>query len=538
MKSIKNFIRIGFLLVVLLFTALASIQLYQQIGNREEQSKLNLYSLVPSSASALLEVRNISQLSRDVFLNLPKSSDFEQKYTVDDFLNLLLNSTDREQSNGVVKNMRLSILKPILRDSLHNSSSLTNKLIISYHPTKKRTHHMFYFKTNNVSESFLTQFVQQNYHTNFQPKINYYRGKKVLVYPLSQNNSYLTVYLGSSYIVFSRHLYLIRKMIDAMNDKNGLLFDPSFKTIYNTKSQNNSIVYVNMKKFQEREQIIKENAHSCLAKWAIFNLELKRDNIYFTGVIKSDKNQKSDLFSVLHSQSHIKTLPTHLLPLSTVYFHHMSISNLNQWEKLSKSTWTPKDKEFCAFLNKYSNHQACDIMMKEDSVHQVVVIPMKKHFNIKQLMSLIPNYKFKENGLGVVSTSNVLDFFSGKNHFELPLPWYIKMVDNNLMCSTSAALLKKYYSQIKENAFLDYNVGYKHVVNQFEVSYQLLVVDCFSQTTVEGKSIVPLIPRSIVRSEILADNYNGALQIDCQEGNAYANIVLASNRDWIPTTVK
>lgn len=539
MKSPKNSIWIGLLIIVLLLTMFGSIRLYQQISVRENLSKINLYSLVPNSSSALLEIRNISKLSRDIFLNLPKSSNFEQKYATDDFLNLLLlNDTDNEQSDELINPINPFVLNPILSDSLHNKYALTNKLIVSYHATKKSTHHMFYFKTTDVSENFLTQFIHQNYSVNFQPKINNYRGKTIFIYPLSEANSYLTAYIGASYIVFSHHLYLIREMIDAISDKTSLLSDPSFSEIYNSKSTSNTIAYVDMQKFQKREQITRVSTDSCVSEWATFDLELKRDNIYFTGLLKLNENQEPDLFTVLNSQSHIETLPTHLLPFNTVYFRHMSISNLSEWEKLANCEWTIEDKKFSTFLDKYSDKQVCDIMMKDDSINQIIVIPMKQHFNIKQLMHFIPNYRFKRNGLGKVSINHVLDFFSGNNHLELPSSWYVMMMDTKMICSTSISLLDNYCSQIKEGAFLDLNVGYKHVVNQFEVPYQFLVVDCLSQTINEGRSIVPLIPRSIIKSEILIDNYNAALQINSQDGDAYINIVLASNRDWIPTAAK
>ncbi|MFA6830755.1 MAG: DUF3352 domain-containing protein [Bacteroidaceae bacterium] len=537
-KSLNSSIWIGFLVVVLLLTTFGSIQLYQQIGKQENQSKINLYSLVPSSSSALLEIRNISQLSKDIRLNSPKLFNFEQKYATDDFLNLLFDSTDKEQAKESLSCINSFILNPILTDSLHNKCTLTNKLIVSYHAHKKSTHYMFYFKKNEVSESFFTQFIHQNFKTNFRPKINNYRDKKILIYPLSQSSSYLSVYIGPTFIVFSNHLYLIREMIDTLNDKTSLLSNPSFEEIYNSKSTANIIAYVDMQKLQEKEQFIRLKTDSCLAKWATFNLELKRDKIYFTGLIKSKESQSPDIFTVLHNQSPIENLPIGILPFSTVYFCHRSISNLSEWESLSSCEWTNEDRDFSTFLSQYSNQQVCTIQLQEDSVHQVIVIPMNQEFNRQKLIHFIPNYSFSKSGLGEISANHVLDFFSGNNHLDLHPSWYVMASNSNLICSTSLTLLDQYVAQIEEGALLDLNMGYRHIVNQFEVPYKLLEVDCLSQTIKDGENIVSLIPRSIVCSKIIKDNYNAALQINNQDDHSFINIVLASNRDWIPIATK
>lgn len=537
-KSLNSFIWIGFLVVVLLLTTFGSIQLYQQIGKQENQSKINLYSLVPSSSIACLEIRNISKLSRDICLNSPKSLNFEQKYSTDDFLNLLFDSTDKGQAKESLSCINPFILNPVLTDSLHNTYPLTNKLLVSYHAHKKSTHHLFYLKKSEVSESLFTQFIHQNFKTNYRPKMNHYRDKKILIYPLSESGSYLSVYIGPTFIVFSNHLYLIREMIDAINDQTSILSNPSFEEIYNSKSTANIIAYVDIQKFQEKEQLIRLETDSCSVKWATFNLELKRDNLYFTGLIKSKGTQSPDIFTVLQNQSPIENLPTGILPFSTVFFCHRSISNLSEWESLSSCEWTNEDRNFSTFLSQYSNQQICTIQLQEDSVHQVIVIPMNEKFNRKKGIHFIPNSSFSKSGLGEISMNHILDFFSSNNHLDLHPSWYVMSSNSNLICSTSPTLLDQYAAQIEEGSLFDLNMGFRHIVNQFEVPYKLLIVDCLLQTIKDGKSIVSLIPRSIVCSKIIKDNYNAALQINNQDDHSFINIVLASNRDWIPIATK
>ncbi len=530
-KLKQSYLWIVLLVIVLLSTAIGSIQLYRKIGNIENQSKVNLYSLVPCSSTAILEIRNISMLSRDIHLNMSKLLESKQRYSTlpKEFFEALFYT-----KNGISTlehKINSLIIQPYSKDSLHNPLSISNNLLVSYHINKEGTNYMFYIKTNGITEASFTHFIHEKFKIRNNPKVIHYRSKKVLIYFLSTENDYLVAYIGKNYIVFSSHFYLVREMIDAIRDKNNLSLDSSFKEIENSKSTCNAIVYVDMEKIYANQQTTRKRVGVNSSGWAVFDLELKHNNIYLTGMVKS--KGKSTLLSTLHSQSKINTFPSSQLPLSTIYFRHISISNLLEWKHYASIEWGDKENQFVALLDKYSVHQVCDVIMKEDTTHHILVFPMKQKFSRSNLGRYLSSYRFDRSisTLGKIQTNHLLELFSDDDSSYNQADWYLLIADDKLICSKSLVSLKKYFSETKEGLFLDSDVRYQAIINQFEVPYQMLIVNDLTQTVRKNNSIVQFVPYLVERCKILSNHYQAALQINSQNDNTYINIVLASSRN-------
>ena len=73
---------------------------------------------------------------------------------------------------------------------------------------------------------------------DFLPKEEEYRGKRMVIYPLA-NDEYLTSYMDSDFWVVSLQKRLIEKVIDARLDGGSLNEDPVFSGILNRKKSKN-----------------------------------------------------------------------------------------------------------------------------------------------------------------------------------------------------------------------------------------------------------------------------------------------------------
>lgn len=252
---LKTIVKIGTIVSVLLFCLAVGYYAFMRLDMTEHNRDVNLFSLVPSSSISVLESDNINSLFQE-YATLNYSRELDE-FQFSGLFNFLINELTEYTSD------------------MHGLSSQMSRLVVSFHNPGTVRDQVVYFRMGMADDQLLSDMLQEYVPGNFLPKEEVYRGKTILVYPLSHDD-FLAVYTEKGFVVLSYQKRLIEEVIDAQLDNTSLNDDASFAHIQDKKKTKDFLTLYTRTAFMPFLNMESE----C---WSEYNFHMNSDVVYLTG---------------------------------------------------------------------------------------------------------------------------------------------------------------------------------------------------------------------------------------------------------------
>lgn len=250
---LRSVVMLGTVISVLLFGMAVGFYVFTRLDMTAYNREVNLYSLVPSDCSGVLESDNIN-----AFLDNSQMQNYNHELKGFQFPGLF--------------EFLLGELNEYSSENAHGLSSQMSRMVVSFHSPMDQ---VVYFRMGTADEQLLADMLQEYAPGNFLPKEEVYRGKSIYVYPLS-NEEFLAAYTEKGVFVVSFQKRLIEKVIDARLDNTSLSNDEVFsKLIGKKKEQNFLTLYA-----REAPMPFLNMGPDC---WSEYNFYMNSDVVYLTG---------------------------------------------------------------------------------------------------------------------------------------------------------------------------------------------------------------------------------------------------------------
>ena len=252
---LKTIVKMGTIVSVLLFCLAVGYYAFMRLDMTEHNRDVNLFSLVPSSSISVLESDNINSLFQE-YATLNYSRELDE-FQFSGLFNFLISELNEYTSE------------------IHGLSTQMSRLVVSFHNPGTVRDQVVYFRMGMTDDQMLFDMLQEYIPGNFLPKEDVYRGKKILVYPLSHDD-FLAVYTEKGFVVLSYQKRLIEEVIDAQLDKTSLSDDASFANILNKKKTKDFLTLYTRTASMPFLDVESES-------WSEYNFHMNSDVIYLTG---------------------------------------------------------------------------------------------------------------------------------------------------------------------------------------------------------------------------------------------------------------
>ena len=213
---LRSVVMLGTVISVLLFGMAVGFYVFTRLDMTAYNREVNLYSLVPSDCSGVLESDNIN-----AFLDNSQMQNYNHELKGFQFPGLF--------------EFLLGELNEYSSENAHGLSSQMSRMVVSFHSPMDQ---VVYFRMGTADEQLLADMLQEYAPGNFLPKEEVYRGKSIYVYPLS-NEEFLAAYTEKGVFVVSFQKRLIEKVIDARLDNTSLSNDEVFSKLIGKKKEQN-----------------------------------------------------------------------------------------------------------------------------------------------------------------------------------------------------------------------------------------------------------------------------------------------------------
>lgn len=347
--------RITIMLAFIICCVVTGAFFYAQLNLKEKTIKTDLFTLVPQNAQAIIETNNITSL----FQALETTSfqkDYEQLH-FSDLFNFLNHKIDElAEAKG------------------HGLSVPMSNVLISFHEPGNSKDQILYGHLGNGDQSLIDNILKELNTTGYTPKEIKYKGQKIIVYPLN-NQEFLACFFQESSYAISFQKKLIESVIDTYVDKKSIYADSLFTQIHQQKkSENNVRLYART---------------SPIAAWTQYDMHLQGDAIYLAGSCYQKEEKGKDRFPLI-SNMQVPILPADFLPVQTRIFYQMGMQNIHgivhtlayndSVLKDKPCEDTPLQRGFYQFLENYAHSEINLIEFQgKDSTqsHRVMLIPMQ-----------------------------------------------------------------------------------------------------------------------------------------------------------------
>ena len=252
----KTVVKLGTILSVLLFVLAVGYYAFMRLDMMDRNRDVNLFSLVPSSSVGVLESNNVHAFFDDYSM-LNYSDELE-----------------RMQFPGLF-NFLIHGLNMYAGDNAHGLSYQMNQLVVSFHQPVTPRNQVVYFRLGMADEQLLSDMLQEYVSGNFLPKEEEYRGKKILIYPLS-HDEFLATYTEEGFVVLSYQKRLVEEVIDAQLDETALGYDTVFSRVLEKKKSKDFLTL-----YGRSNSIPSLNLDS--NTWSEYDFHLNSDVVYLTG---------------------------------------------------------------------------------------------------------------------------------------------------------------------------------------------------------------------------------------------------------------
>ena len=252
----KTVVKLGTILSVLLFVLAVGYYAFMRLDMMDRNRDVNLFSLVPSSSVGVLESNNVHAFFDDYSM-LNYSDELE-----------------RMQFPGLF-NFLIHGLNMYAGDNAHGLSYQMNQLVVSFHQPVTPHNQVVYLRLGMADEQLLSDMLREYVSGNFLPKEEEYRGKKILIYPLS-HDEFLATYTEEGFVVLSYQKRLVEEVIDAQLDETALGYDTVFSRVLEKKKSKDFLTL-----YGRSSSIPSLDLDS--NTWSEYDFHLNSDVVYLTG---------------------------------------------------------------------------------------------------------------------------------------------------------------------------------------------------------------------------------------------------------------
>ena len=277
----KTVVKLGTILSVLLFVLAVGYYAFMRLDMMDRNRDVNLFSLVPSSSVGVLESNNVHAFFDDY--SMLNYSDELEKMQFPGLFNFLIHG-----------------LNMYAGDNAHGLSYQMNQLVVSFHQPVTPHNQVVYLRLGMADEQLLSDMLREYVSGNFLPKEEEYRGKKILIYPLS-HDEFLATYTEEGFVVLSYQKRLVEEVIDAQLDETALGYDTVFSHVLEKKKSKDFLTL-----YGRSNSIPSLNLDS--NTWSEYDFHLNSDVVYLTGdMYTSEKNaEKENMVNSLNDMAVVK----------------------------------------------------------------------------------------------------------------------------------------------------------------------------------------------------------------------------------------
>ena len=252
----KTVVKLGTILSVLLFVLAVGYYAFMRLDMMDRNRDVNLFSLVPSSSVGVLESNNVHAFFDDY--SMLNYSDELEKMQFPGLFNFLIHG-----------------LNMYAGDNAHGLSYQMNQLVVSFHQPVTPHNQVVYLRLGMADEQLLSDMLREYVSGNFLPKEEEYRGKKILIYPLS-HDEFLATYTEEGFVVLSYQKRLVEEVIDAQLDETALGYDTVFSRVLEKKKSKDFLTL-----YGRSSSIPSLDLDS--NTWSEYDFHLNSDVVYLTG---------------------------------------------------------------------------------------------------------------------------------------------------------------------------------------------------------------------------------------------------------------
>ena len=253
---LKTIVRLGTLASVILFALAIGYYAFMHLGMVGNDREISLFSLVPANSIGVLESDNINAFYTEYpQLNYHRELDEFRFPCLFDFLISELNDYTRENAHGLSDQM--------------------SRLLVSFHSPGTFRDQVVYFHLGMADEHVLSDMLQEYLPGNFLPKEEEYRGKTMLIYPLS-SDEFLATYTEKDFAVLSYQKRLVEEVIDAQLDETALADDRMFSSILEKKKSQHVLTLYG----RSASMPFLEIGEDC---WSKYDFYMNSDVVYLMG---------------------------------------------------------------------------------------------------------------------------------------------------------------------------------------------------------------------------------------------------------------
>ena len=279
--KMKTVVKLGTILSVLLFVLAVGYYAFMRLDMMDRNRDVNLFSLVPSSSVGVLESNNVHAFFDDY--SMLNYSDELEKMQFPGLFNFLIHG-----------------LNMYAGDNAHGLSYQMNQLVVSFHQPVTPHNQVVYLRLGMADEQLLSDMLREYVSGNFLPKEEEYRGKKILIYPLS-HDEFLATYTEEGFVVLSYQKRLVEEVIDAQLDETALGYDTVFSRVLDKKKSKDFLTL-----YGRSSSIPSLDLDS--NTWSEYDFHLNSDVVYLTGdTYASDKiAEKENMVKSLNDMAVVK----------------------------------------------------------------------------------------------------------------------------------------------------------------------------------------------------------------------------------------
>lgn len=260
--QIRSVIKLGVVLSVVLFCIGIAFYGFARLSMADKESRVDVFEFIPKDCAGILETDNIDNFMHG-FSQAAYSSQLDTLHRAG-LMNDILSDLSRYSSAAA-----------------HGLSYQMNHVVFSFHYPHTAMDVVAYFCIGKEGKHQLIEAVKGKHGSDFVPKKEIYRGKKIEIYPLS-STKYLSVYTTDGLVVVSYQKKLIEQVIDAVKDNSSLREDSVFTSIHHPQPASFITIYG---RTPSVPFLGKESCHS----WSEYDIHLNSEVFYLSGQMKEEQ---------------------------------------------------------------------------------------------------------------------------------------------------------------------------------------------------------------------------------------------------------
>lgn len=521
--------------VVLLCTGFAVYSFFK-LSAAENREEFDLYTLVPPSATVIVETNDLAGLVNDIN-ELSSSKNHYFLYVSKLFSHL------KEH------------LHTLLEDTPHGLSKQMNKVLLSFHEPDNDRNQIFYCSLGDGDSQLIEKFIQKYCSSTFPSKLFDYKGEEIRIYPMP-DDSFLACYMTSDFLAVSYQKRLIEEVINARLSKNSLLKDESFGEVHAAKHANvAATVYTRMNSLSMGKVTDGIRSFTQLGGWTEFDMKLNGDVLYFSG-ISHDTDTCMTFMNMLRRQRAVEEFPGDVLPATTFFFNKRSATDMQSMfeftaqQEYAQAIYSDyikdRDAELFDYLKNNADGEIITCLFQASDTAStpcaVMSLPVRDVAQAERLLRNMIKLTPKENDAPsvprpthyrtasqtypiVVLPRNTL-FTQLTGITQSALYVYACFYRGRLVMAPDTSSLAAYIRHLDRKEVLDNTPAYEEGVAGLSPAYHFMMMADLDEVFCQPENYVRLVPNYFFRNQDFFRHFILSAQFTCTDDVVYPNIVL------------